>query len=80
MHFFNCTDSKQDKLMSELLLYIAKQQHSKEMPEIARLFEWAIISCKDDDNWTADKHTYAEELHKAINSQNKIGWKQIFYG
>jgi hypothetical protein len=80
MHIFNCTAPKQDKLMGELLLHIAKQQHSKEMPELARLIEWALISCRDDDDWTVDKHTYPEELHKAIDSQNEIGWKQIFYG
>jgi hypothetical protein len=80
MHLFTCTDPQQERLQQELLLYIAKQQHSKEMPTIAQLLEWALLHCGSNDKWTIDKHNYHPELHKAIESQNKIGWNQIYCG
>jgi hypothetical protein len=57
--------------MSELLLHITKQQHSKEMPEIASLIEWALISCRDDDDWTVDKHTYPESYIRQSTLKTK---------
>jgi hypothetical protein len=80
MHLFTCTDAKQERLQQDLLLYIAKQQHSKEMPDIAQLLEWALSNCGNDDKWLVNKRNYPEELHRAIEDQNAIGWNQIYRG
>jgi hypothetical protein len=80
LHIFVCTNPKQVKLQQELLLHIAKQQHSKEMPEISQLLEWALSNCGHDDNWKVNKSLYPRSLHKAIESQNLIGWSQLYYG
>jgi ribonuclease HI len=80
MHLFTCTDAKQERLQQDLLLYVAKQQHDKEMPDIAKLLEWALSNCVNDDKWLVDKTHYPEELHRAIEDQNAIGWNQIYRG
>jgi hypothetical protein len=79
IHIFTCTHSQQERPKQELLLYLAKQQHSKEMPAIAQVLEWALTNCGNY-NWMVDKLAYPQDLHKAIEEQNKIGWNQILYG
>jgi hypothetical protein len=80
MHLFACQNPQQVKLQQELLLYIAKQQHGKEMPELAQLLEWALSNCCYSESWKVNKELYPQQLHKAIESQNEIGWHQIIYG
>jgi hypothetical protein len=80
MHLFTCTAPQQERLQQDLILYIAKQQHSKQMPAIAQLLEWSMTNCSHNEDWTVDKNLHPQELHKAIESQNAIGWNQIFYG
>jgi hypothetical protein len=77
---FNCSHPAQEKLQQELYLYIAKQQHSQEIPELAQLLEWAILNCTGTDSWTVDPQYYPQKLCTAIKEQNLIGWQNIFYG
>jgi hypothetical protein len=80
IHIFNCQHPSQVRLQQELLLYIAKQQHGKEMPELAQLMEWAITNSNQSQTWQVNEKLHPTELQHAIKAQNKIGWQQIFYG
>jgi hypothetical protein len=79
-HMFHCQHPTQTKSQQELLLYIAKQQHSKEMPEMAQLLEWALINCSQDKHLGIKPEHHPVALRQAIKDQNIIGWNQILYG
>jgi hypothetical protein len=80
LHMFHCVHPIQMKEQQELLLYISKQQHSQEMPEMAQLLEWAVSNCSQQDNWKVDPELYSPTLRSAIRDQNTIGWSQLCYG
>jgi ribonuclease HI len=80
LHMFHCAHPAQVKVQQELYLFISKQQHSSEMPEMAQLLEWALTNCSQQRKWKIAPELYAPSLQNAIKDQNTIGWDQIFYG
>jgi hypothetical protein len=80
LHMFNCPHPEQIKLQHELLLFIAKQQLDKGMPDLVQILEWSLASCSDQVDWKIDLQHYPESLQEAIQEQNEIGWQHIFYG
>jgi hypothetical protein len=80
LHMFHCVHPIQVKEQQKLSLYISKQQHSPEMPELAQLLEWALANCSQQENWKVKPEIYPSTLQNAIKEQNVIGWNQLFYG